>query len=166
MSQVVEAVPAENRWAIATQAMTGAVMATNKAMLDAVGRETYDQILGQIWGGAGQGFKEIADALGLSVDDAKSVAEAFASLCAVTMGPEVQMETAEATEARAVLRATGCPFLNRVNEFGIEEDLLTAGDAAFCEALTESLNPNVTVTHDKRMHLGDPYCEWVFELQT
>jgi len=159
MEVSVERVPAETRWAIATNAMAGALIATNKALLDAVGQEKYNEITGQIWGGGGKAFKQIADSLGLVGDDAKSVAEAFASVCIVAMGPEVKIEAVEATEEKTVLRGTGCPFWNRVKELGISEDLLTASDAAFCHALTQSLNPKVTLTREKRMHLGDPYCE-------
>ena len=41
-SEAVEKIAAEARWTIATQGLTGAYIATVKAMLDAVGREKYD----------------------------------------------------------------------------------------------------------------------------
>ncbi len=43
MAEAVENFPAETRWTIATQALTGAVVATSKALLDAVGHESYNQ---------------------------------------------------------------------------------------------------------------------------
>ena len=165
MAEVVERVPAETRWTIATQALTGALVATMKALLDAVGQERYNEITGQIWGGAGMAFKEVADALGLASDDAKSVAETFALVSTLAMGPEAQLGTVEATAEKAVLNGTGCALLNRQKELGISEDILDAGDSAYCEALTKALNPKVTLAHDKAMHRGDPYCEWVFELK-
>ena len=110
-------------------------------------------------------FKEIADALGLAGDDAKFVAGTFALVSALAMGPELKFETVEATAEKAVLRGTGCPWWNRQKELGISDDVLSAGDSAYCEAFTKILNPKVTLAHDKARHRGDPYCEFVFELQ-
>jgi hypothetical protein len=159
----VENIPAETRWTIATQAMSGVMTAYSKALYDVAGPEQFNKMLEQIWEQAGQGAKQVADALGMKPDDAKSVAETWAIVSAIALGPELKGEIVESSKERTVLRGTGCPFLNRVTEYGITEDLLTAGNAAYCEALTNSLNPNVKMTHTKRMHLGDPYCEWIFE---
>ncbi len=46
MTEVVEKVPAETRWAIASQTLTGAIIATNKVLLDIVGQEKYNEING------------------------------------------------------------------------------------------------------------------------
>ena len=62
--QAVAEIPAENRWMIATQGLTGAYVATVKAMLDAVGRDKYNEMMIQIWTEAGKSSKQIADALG------------------------------------------------------------------------------------------------------
>jgi hypothetical protein len=156
-------IPAETRWKIATQAMSGIMIAYKKAFHDVAGPEQFNKILEQIWGQAGQSGKQVADALGMKSDDAKSVAETWAIVSAIALGPELKMEIVEASKERTVLKGTGCPFLNRLKEYGITEDLLTSGDAVYCEALTNSLNPNVKITHEKRMHLGDSYCEWIFE---
>jgi len=165
MEVSAERVPAETRWTITGQALTGVMMATHKALLDAVGREKYNEIVGQIWAGAGKATKQIADALGLASDDAKSLAETWALVTTLAIGPEAKVEITEATPERAVLKGTGCPFWNRQKESGFSDDVWSAGDSAYCEAATKTLNPNVTVKHDKAMHRGDPYCEWIFELR-
>ena len=165
MEVSVENVPAETRWTIATQALSGVVIAHMKALYDVAGPEQFNKIVGQIWGQTGQGGKQVADALGMKGDDAKGVAEAWAIVTTVAMGPEFKTEIVEASKEKTVLKGTGCPFLNRVKEFGITDDIINAGDTAYCEELTKSLSPNVTITHEKRMHNGDPFCEWIFEIK-
>ena len=165
MKVSVENIPAETRWTIATQAMSGVAIAYSKALYDLAGPEQFNKINEQIWGQTGKGAKQIADALNMKGSDAKGVAEALSSVCMVAMGPEAKIEAVESTEEKTVMHITGCPWLNRVKEFGITEDILTAGDEAFCQTFAKSLNPNVTMLHTKRMHKGDPYCEWIFEIK-
>ena len=165
MAEGVEKVPAETRWTIATQALTGAMVVTSKALRDALGQERYNEIHGQIWAEQGKAAKQIADALGLAGGDAKSVAETNVLVTLVAMGPEIKTETVEATEERAVLRNTECPWWNRFKELGISEDLCHVACAAYWDALTKSLNPKVTVSLTKAMPRGDSYCELVYELQ-
>jgi hypothetical protein len=165
MAEAVEKIPAETRWIIATQALTGADVATAKALLDIVGQEEYNEINGQIWAELGRASKQIADDLGLAGADAKSAAETVMSVAVVAMGPEVKFEIVEATAEKAVLRSTGCPWWNRMKELGISDNLCSSGDSAWCDNLAKSLNPKVTVTLTKAKPRGDPYCEWVYELQ-
>jgi len=165
MAETVERVPAETRWAIAAQALTGAIIATNKALLDIVGQEKYYEVTGQIWSELGKASKQVADALGLVGDDAKSVAETVQFVATVVMGPERKMETVEATAEKAVVRCTGCPWWNRTKELGISDDLCSSGDAAWNDGLAKSLNPKVTASLTGSMPRGDPHCEWVYELQ-
>lgn len=58
MAQSVEKVPAETRWAIATQALTGAVTAASKALRDALGQDKYNEVWGQIWAEQGKTAKQ------------------------------------------------------------------------------------------------------------
>ncbi len=109
MDEALEKVPAETRWTIATQALTGAATAASKALRDALGQERYNEVWGQIWAEQGKASKEIADALSLDGDDAKSVGEAFQSVVIAAMGPECKFEMLEATPERAAIRCTGCP---------------------------------------------------------
>lgn len=165
MAEKVEKVPAEIRWTIATQALTGAVIASAKALLDVLGQEKFNEIWGQIWAEAGKASKQIADALGLAGDDAKSAAETSLLVTVLAMGPEVKADIVEATAEKAVVRNTECPYWNRMKELGISDDICSVADPAYFNGLTKSLNPKVTVSLTKSMPQGDPYCEWVYELQ-
>jgi hypothetical protein len=165
MAEAAKNVPAENRWAVATQALTGGIVVTNKTMLDIIGRENYNKAIAQIWAGLGNASKEVADALGWTVDDAQSAAETVTSVAVVAMGPEFGFETVEASAEKTVLRSTKCPWWSRAQEMGISEDMCSLGDPAWSDALAKSLNPKVTVRLTKAMPRGDPYCEWVYELE-
>ena len=164
-SEATAEIPAETRWAIATQSLTGAIMASYKVMLDTVGREKYDEILNQVWTEAGGASKQVADALGLAGTDAKSVAEILRFLPMVQMGPEFECEVVEESEERAVYRWTSCPYWNRAQELGISDDLCSVGDPAYCNGLAKALNPNISATLAKSMPRGDQYCELVLTLQ-
>jgi len=165
MAEAVEKVPAENRWTMATHALTGAVIAGAKALRDVVGQERFNEIWGQIWAELGKATKQIADTLGLAGGDAKSAAETVALVSIISMGPEIKIETVEATAEKAVLRNTECPYWNRFKELGISEDLCSVACAAYFNGLANSLNPKVTVSLTKAMPRGDSYCEWAYELQ-
>lgn len=159
----VNQIPAETRWAISTKGLISALTAHLDTIHSIVGQEKYGKILHQIWTQIGAGSAELAKSLGMPGDNAKAAAEAGAAVCICAMGPELTIEEIEASEDRAVMKITECPWRNRMNEFGISHDLLSACDIAFWDGFITSLNPNLIMKHGKQMHLGDPYCEWIFE---
>jgi hypothetical protein len=165
MTEVIDKVPAETRWAITSQTLTGAIIGTNKVLLDIVGQEKYNEIMGQVWSEGGKASKQIADALGLVGNDAKSIAATVLLVATVEMGPELKFETVEATAEKATIRCTECPWWNRAKELEISDDMCSIGDPAWGNGLAKALNPKVTVDLTKAMPRGDSYCEWVYELQ-
>lgn len=165
VAEGLEKIPAETRWAIATKAMIGGNVVLFKTLFDIVGQEKYNEMVGQMQTEGGKASKQIADALGLAAADAKSTAEAVQLVALVSMGPELKFQTVEATAEKAVIRGTGCPWWNRVKEFGISDDLLSVGSPAWTSSLTKSLNPKVTLSGTRSMCRGDAYCEWIYKLQ-
>ena len=165
MAEALEKIPPATRWTIATKGLTGLVIVTAKTLLDILGQEKYNEIWGQIWAEAGKGSKQVADALGLAGDGAKSVQETSWLVTAVAMGPEVKARVVEATAEKVVVRNSECPYWNRMKEFGISDDICSVADSAYFNGLAQSLNPKVTVALTKAMPLGDPYCEWIYKLQ-
>jgi hypothetical protein len=159
----VNQIPFETKWAMATQALTGALSAHLDALYNAAGKKKYVEIVCQIWTQLGQGSASVVQSMDMKVDNAKLVGEAGATLCMCAMGPEYKIEEVEASENRTVMKITGCAWKNRMNEFGISHDLLSACDTAFWNEFVKILNPNVTMKHGKQMHRGDQYCEWIFE---
>lgn len=159
----VEQIPLKTKWAMATKGLTGALSAHLSALYDSVGEQKYAEIIRQIWAQIGQGCAEEIRSLGMTGENAKSVGEAGATMCMCAMGPEYKIEVVEASEDRTVMKIIECPWKNRMSEFGISNDLLSACDVAFWDNFVKGLNPNITMRHGKQMHLGAPYCEWIFE---
>lgn len=159
----VSHIPLEEKWAMATQGLTGALSAHLNALHSVVGKERYAEIVGEIWALLGQGCAEQVKAMGMSGETAKLVGEAGATLCMCAMGPEYKIEELEANDHRTVMKITECPWKNRMDEFGIDNDVLSDCDAVFWKHFVKTLNPEVTMRHGKQMHRGDSHCEWIFE---
>jgi hypothetical protein len=164
-SDAVGAIPAEARWTIATQGLTGAYIATVKAMLDAVDREKYTEIMVPIWTEAGKSSKQIADALGLTAHDAKTAAQTGRLVCIASMGPEFVYEATEETAEKAVFRYHECQWWNRMKELGITDDICSAACPAYWDSSAKSFNPKLTASLAKAKPWGDPFCEHVFQIQ-
>ena len=156
-------IPAESRWDISTKGLTGVLTNHLETIHRLVGKERYAEVLQQIWNEIGQGSADLAKSLGMTGDNARLVAEAGAAVCVCAMGPELVIEEVESSEDRTVMKITECPWCNRMKELGISHDLLSACDTAFWIGFVKSLNQNIIMRHGKQMHLGDPYCEWIFE---
>ncbi len=163
MELTVKEVPAETKWAMAAQGLTGALVAHLNALYDILGEEKYREIVRQIWTPIGESTAGQIEALGLKADNAQSVGMAGVTMCMCSMGPEYKIERVESSPDRTIMRITQCPWNNRLKENGISHDLLTVCDAAFWNQFVKVLNPEVTMLHGKKMHLGDPYCEYIFE---
>ncbi len=163
MEMKVDQVPDEAKWGMAAKGLTGALAAHMNALYDLLGKEKYEEVIAQIWGQIGKGSAEEVKASGMPVDNAKMMGEAGVNVCMCAMGPEYKIEQIESSEDKTVMKITQCPWKNRMSEFGISHDLLSACDVAFWKNFVETLNPNITMRHGKQMHLGAPYCEWIFE---
>lgn len=159
----VDQITAEIRWAIATKGLTGALTAHLHALYGLAGKEKYPEIMRQIWTPIGQASAELVKSLGMPGDSAKSAAEAGAAMCICAMGPEYAIEEIVVSTDKTFMKITECPWWNRMKEFGIAADLLSPCDLVFWDSFIKTLNPDVTMKHGKQMHLGDPYCEWIFE---
>ena len=162
----LEVIPLETRWIIASQALTGMNIGTQKALFDAVGPVKYKEIIRQMFTQGGAGAKQIADNLGLAAVDAVSTANAVLMVATVAMGPELKFEAIKSTPEETIIRGIGCPFWNRVKESGITDDLLSVGSEAWTSSLSKALNPRVTLTVNGAMCRGDTHCEWIYTLQT
>lgn len=159
----VNQISANEKWTMASKGLTGALMAHLNALYNVAGKEKYSEMINKIWTQIGQGCAEQVQSLGMTGESAKSLAEAGVTMCICAMGPEYKIEAVESSEERTVMKITACPWKNRMNEFGIKHDLLSACDTVFWDHFVKNLNPNVTMRHGKQMHRGDEYCEWIFE---
>lgn len=156
-------IPAEMRWAIATKSATSMPWAYGIAFQDIVGKEKFNEIARQIWIEGGKEAKSMADMLGLPTRNAKDVDNTWGIIGSILDGPEIKWEVIEESEDRVVTRITGCPFLNRAREMGIDPKDAFGSCQAYNKSVVETLNPKYTQRFESGMCLGAPFCESVVE---
>jgi hypothetical protein len=166
IKEMVENIPAEVRWNIATQASTGTAVALDAAIQEAVGPETRKEILSKIYAGSAPGVKQIIDALGLPTDNAEAALKAVTCANTIMFGTEIQIEITEASPQKAVAKVTGCAFPLRMKELGVKMDCVPVC-TAYQEAAYKAANPKLKVSMgDKCINEGDASSsEFVVELQ-
>ena len=165
IKEMVESVPAEVRWNIASQASTATAIALDAAIQEAVGPEKREEILTKIYAGHGAGVKQVIDALGLPTDNAESAAKAVTCANTVMFGTEMQLEITESSPKKVVAKATGCAFAVRMKEMGVKMDCFPVC-TAYLQATYNAVNPDLKFTVvDNCINRGDAYCgEYLIEL--
>jgi hypothetical protein len=166
MANVIDKIPAETRWQIATKGLTGACTALMNGLQSAMGNENFVQFQQALWSQAGEGAKELAANLGIAAETPEEMNNVLTLLATASMGPECNFEVVEATENKCVGTATKCPWHERWREFGIKEDFCTSGHQAWGDGAVQSLNPNLSFKLTKNMVRGDSNCEWSVERKT
>lgn len=163
MTDTIDDIPEEARWAIATQGLTGAYIALSKAHIKAVGQQGFDDFNGPLWFEAGKGAKEFAKTNGFATSDAQDIERVTHLMAQASMGPEFVFEVTEATANKCVGRTTQCPWHKRWVEQGSDTDTCSAGHQRWGDGAVESLNPDFSFKLTKNMVRGDAHCEWVVE---
>jgi hypothetical protein len=136
----------------------------SKKLLEKEGREKFQEQAKKIYHAAGH--KGLVDRLGLTGNDAKSAAVIIPTVIAIWYGSNTKFEIEEATAEKARVRCTNCAFWNYVQVQKITEDICSAKSRYYWESFAKAINPKLTSTFVKARPLGDPVCEWVFELKT
>jgi hypothetical protein len=157
-------IPAEVRWEVAAKSATSMPFAYSIFFRKVVG-DKFEEIVKQIWVEGGKEAKGLAQKLALPAGNAKEVDDTWGILSLVLYGPEIKWETVEGGENRAVDMITGCPFLNRAKEMGLEPKDLFGGCQAYNRSMVENLNPKYTQRFASGMCRGAPYCESIVELK-
>jgi hypothetical protein len=163
MTEPIEKIPAEARWQIAARRLTGAYTACSNALKQVVGETKYNEFNGEVWYQAGKGLKELVDAFGIPVGDARQIEEAVELAVRASMGPELEIGVVEATQDRCVARVSKCPWHERWKEQGLGWDFCRIGHRRWGDGAVESVNPAFAHSLPKTMPGGDPYCELIIE---
>jgi len=156
-------IPAEMKWAIAAKSATALPWAYGIAFQDIIGKERFYEITRQIWIEGGKEAKSIADMLGMPTGNAREVDNTWGIISEILDGPEIKWEVVEEGDDRVVTRITGCPFLNRAREMGVDPRDSFGSCQAYCRSMVENLNLKYTQRFKSGMCLGSPYCESVVE---
>jgi hypothetical protein len=128
--------------------------AAHQAMVDKFGADEALEILRPYLTKIGEGAPIFAGMMGITGNDALSIASLFClyegQVC------KIEGEVTEATPDRVVKESTKCPFQGL--------------PPAFCKAFTimavsmsEAINPEYRLTTPKMMSAGDTICQWIVE---
>ena len=158
----IEDIPAELRWEIAAKSATTLPIVYDMIFRKALGAK-YDAIELPIWVEGGKEVKKIAQALGLPKENAKDISDTYGIISKIIFGPELNSKMIERKADRAISRGTGCPFLNRAVEMGMNPALLINACQAYNRSAIENLNQKYTIKSTKQMCKGDLYCENIIE---
>jgi hypothetical protein len=158
----VEDIPAEVRWQIAAQSSMGMAMGFGAAMRQILNEKVAEELEETVWAEGGKGVAETARSLGLATGNAQEIENAW-SVVGDIVAPGVEAEVVESSPERVVDRINSCSTCSQVKEEGFPTESVCRPCRAFNQAAIEAMNPSYTMNFNKRMCLGDDYCEAVIE---
>ena len=161
----LEKIPMATRWAITSGSFIYFQISDNKALLDKVGQEKYNEIKKKSGLAAGARNKKRAESFGFTGNDAKSVAAMGTALVTMYYGPEEKFEIVDATAEKASVKCTNCAYWNAVQARKITDDTCSAWSQYWWEGFVTAMNPKLTLKLVKARPLGDSVCEWAFALK-
>jgi len=162
----LEKIPMETRWAITSGNFLYFRISDNKALLDKVGQEKYNEINKKNGLAAGARNKKHAENFGFTGNDAKSVAAMATALVTMYYGPKEKFEIVDATAEKALVKCTNCAYWNTVQARKITDDTCSAWSQSWWEGFVTAMNPKLTLKLVKARPLGDSVCEWALALKT
>lgn len=158
----VDDIPAEVKWEIATRSSMGLAMGYSAAMRKFLNEKVAEELDEAVWTEGGKGISDIASSLGIPTGNAQEIENAWNVIGEIVM-PGVEAKVVESSPERVVDRIDKCSTCSQAKEAGFPTESVCRPCRAFNEAAIESLNPNYTLNFNKRMCLGDDYCEAVIE---
>ena len=159
----INKIPAEARWQIAAQGLTGAYIALAEMLRKEKGKDFYIAFAKQVWGSVGPRAKEFMAAFGLPTGTPKELNDSLLLLAMSSMGPEFKFEMIEESDTRCVCQTTTCPWASRANEQGVTELTCKEGHLAWAESILKALNSDMKFTLTRSIPDGDSKCEWIIE---
>jgi len=145
--EIVEKVPAEERWKIAGKAYTGSIAGYDIFVGQAMGKEKWQELHDNLWGEGGKmTMPQIKEAFNLPVENAIDASVLVSVAILLQHGPEWEWENPEMSPKKVVYRITKCPWFNRYTEFEIKpEDMVCpGGHIRFSGDGIKAVNPKLT----------------------
>ena len=161
----LEKIPMEVRWKAASSASVTNSVNLSKYRYDVEGREKYNEGAKIRTQGAGAWMKGFANSLGLTGNDAKSMAVMMPAVLTLFNGPQQKYEIEEATAEKARVKCINCAHWNAMQQMKITDDLCSTGSQYMWDGFAKAVNPKMTSTLVKARPRGDSVCEWVIELK-
>jgi predicted hydrocarbon binding protein len=132
-----------------------------------IGKAVFDDLGEAGVAAIGKGMKKVAEKQatkafesGRYPRNAKGMAE-YMMLAEGTLG--MLVEAPQVTEQRSVFRILKCPLHDDPKAETTPE--VCSANSMFEKTAARIANPKLSCTQTRVMSKGDPYCEWVFELE-
>lgn len=161
----LEKIPMATRWAITSGAFLNFLVSDNKALLDKVGQEKFNEIKKKSGLTSGARNKKNAENFGFKGNDAKSVAAMATALVSMYYGPKQKFEIVDATAEKASVKCVNCAYWDTLQARKITDDTCSVFSQYWWEGFATAMNPKLTVKLVKARPLGDSVCEWAFKLK-
>lgn len=159
-------VPMEARWAMTSGGLVNLQISNLKGLLDKVGRVKFTEVVRKSSFSLGTRNAGVAKKFGFTGNDAKSIAAMSTALVTVYYGPKQKFAIEESTAEKVTVKCINCSFWNSVQAQNITDDLCSIQSRYWWAGFAQAINPKLTSTLVKARPLGDPVCEWAFELKT
>jgi len=155
----------ETRWAITSGIFLNFLVRDNKALLDKVGQEKFNEIKKKSGLTSGARTKKNAENFGFTGNDAKSVAAMATALVTTYYGPKEKFEIFDATAEKASVKCLNCAYWNTLQAQKITDDTCSVFSQYWWEGFATAMNPKLTLKLVKARPLGGSVCEWAFKLK-
>jgi len=162
----LEKIPMETRWAITSGNFIYYQISDDKALLDKVGQEKFNEIKKKNGLAVGARNKRRAENFGFTGNDAKSVAAMGTALVTMYYGPKQNYETVYATAEKSLVKCINCAYWDTLQARKITGDTCSAWSQYWWEGFVTAMNPKLTLKLVKARPWGDSVCEWAFALKT
>ncbi|MFX0067259.1 MAG: twin-arginine translocation signal domain-containing protein [Candidatus Hermodarchaeota archaeon] len=158
-------IPMETRWAITSGGFVYNQISIDKALLDKVGQEKYNEIKRENGLASGARNKKRAEDFGFTGNDAKSVAAMATALVTMYYGPKEKFEIVNGTAEKALVRNLNCAYWDTLQAQKITDDTCSVFSQSWWEGFATAMNPNLTLKLVKARPWGDSVCEWALTLK-
>jgi hypothetical protein len=166
MEENLDKIPMKTRWAMASGGYLYYQISDDKALLDKVGQEKYNEIKKKNGLASGARNKKHAENFGFTGNDAKSVAAMATALVTMYYGPKEKFEIVNGTAEKALVRNLNCAYWDTLQARKITDDTCSVFSQSWWEGFVTAMNPKLTLKLVKARPWGDSVCEWAFTLKT
>ena len=156
----------KTRWAMASGGYLYYQISDDKALLDKVGQEKYNEIKKKYGLASCARNKKHAENFGFTGNDAKSVAAMATALVTMYYGPKEKFEIVNGTAEKALVRNLNCAYWDTLQAREITDDTCSVFSQSWWEGFVTAMNPKLTLKLVKARPWGDSVCEWAFTLKT
>lgn len=161
----LEKIPMEVRWKFASGANVSTAVNLMKYSYDKEGQEKYNERSKIRSLGQGAKMTGLANYLGLTGNDAKSIVVIWSTLLPLWSGPDQKYEIVEATAENARVKSINCVYWNTMQQMKITDDICSVGTQYLFEGFAKAMNAKMTSTLVKARPRGDSVCEWGLQLE-